>query len=179
MQVCWFQDVSGRFKMFQYVRCNSGSPEDCWVFEPWRGCVCTCVSIIPASCDGCRGDRRGRVCRGSSYPFGTFPGLWASPTTGSQSCHLQEVWHPHIHTSQGITSLGGFQVKKIHSLSSSLWDLWPIRQLMLKDLFKSSVYTNKRTFCAYIVMPQMIFSCFNEASCFNNVLITQIIIIIT
>lgn len=75
--------------------------------------MCMLVLIIPAGCDGCHGDRRGRVCRGSSYPsFGTFPGLWPSPMTGSQSCHPREVWHPHIHTSQGITNQGGFQLKK-------------------------------------------------------------------
>lgn len=62
-----------------------------------------CVFIVPAGCDGCRGDPRRRVCRGSSYPSsGTFPGLWLSPTTGSQSCHPRVVWRPHTHTSQGI-----------------------------------------------------------------------------
>ncbi len=82
------------------------------VFLPWGNVL---VLIVPVGCDGCRGDHQGRVCRGSSFPcFGTFPGLWLSSTTGSQSCHPQEVWHPHIHKSKGYKS-GCFLIEEIYS----------------------------------------------------------------
>lgn len=55
--------------------------------------------LVPVGCDGCHGDHRRRVCLGSRCrSSGTCPGLWLSPTTGSQTFHPREVWHsPQTH----------------------------------------------------------------------------------